>query len=500
MEERGSGILLHITSLPSPYGIGDFGPGAYKFVDFLSQAKQRFWQILPLNPIDISHGNSPYHSVSAFAYNDLLISPELLAKDGLLEKKNTTPSPRFSQGKVDYKKVIPYKKKLYREAYKIFKKRKKDKEYEKFCTANSHWLEDFALFVVLRAHFRGKVWSEWPHDIRDREPESLRLLREELQENIEREKFLQYVFSQQWFRLKNYCHKNGIQIIGDMPIYVNYDSVDLWTHPELFKLDRRKKPYAVAGVPPDYFSDTGQLWGNPLYRWDVLKERKYDWWIRRIEHNLNLFDLVRIDHFRGFIGYWEIPAAESTAINGRWVKGPAEDFFNRLKKRFHPLPIIAEDLGVITPDVIKIMLRFGFPGMKILLFAFGEDHPMHPYLPHTYEKNCVVYTGTHDNNTVKGWFAKEARPEDQRRFFRYLGREVSKKEIHWEFIRLAMMSMADTAIIPMQDVLGLGKEARMNKPATTRGNWQWRLLSEQLTSFIAERLLEVTVTYGRARG
>jgi len=500
MEERGSGILLHITSLPSPYGIGDLGPGAYEFVDFLSKAKQRFWQILPLNPIDISHGNSPYHSVSAFAYNDLLISPEIMVMEELLEKNDTTPAPRFNTGKVDYKEVIPYKKKLYLKAYKTFIKREKDKEYEKFCAANSHWLEDFALFVALRAHFKGKVWNKWPPDIRDRAPESLRLLREELCESIEREKFLQYVFSQQWFRLKNYCHKNGIQIIGDMPIYVVYDSVDLWTHPELFKLDGRKKPYAVAGVPPDYFSDTGQLWGNPLYRWSVLKERKYDWWIRRIEHNLNLFDLVRIDHFRGFVGYWEIPAAESTAINGRWVKAPAEDFFNQLKKSFHPLPIIAEDLGIITPDVIRIMLQFGFPGMKILLFAFGEDYPMHPYLPHTYEKNCVVYTGTHDNNTVKGWFAKEARPEDQRRFFRYLGREISKREIHWEFIRLAMMSVANTAIIPMQDVLGLGKEARMNKPATTRGNWQWRLLPEQLTSSLVERLLEVTVAYGRARG
>lgn len=498
MNKRGSGVLLHITSLPSSYGIGDLGPWAYRFADFLTQTKQSLWQILPLNPTDPAYGNSPYHTISAFASNPLLISPELMVQDGLLAKSDLESLPKFPKGCVDYAAVMAYKEKLFNLAYERFRNERQKYEYERFCLENSHWLEDFALFVSLKTHFHGRAWSEWPGEIRDREPQALRCLKRELRHGIEMEKFLQYLFFQQWTSLKGYCNQRGIQIFGDVPIYVQYDSVDVWTNPEIFKLDHKKRPYAVAGVPPDYFSETGQLWGNPVYRWEVLQERGYNWWVRRMEHTLRLFDVVRMDHFRGFIAYWEIPAGEKTAINGRWVEAPAEDFFNALLKRFSCLPIIAEDLGVITPDVRETMHHFGFPGMKLLLFAFGEDNPMHPYLPHTYERNYVVYTGTHDNNTIKGWFESEATPEVKKRLFRYLGRKVPVEELHWELIRLAMMSVANMVIFPIQDILGLGEEARMNRPATTKGNWQWRLLPQQLTPSVARRLMEMTEIYGRA--
>ncbi len=497
MNRRGSGVLLHITSLPSPYGIGDLGLWAYRFADFLAETKQSFWQILPLNPTDPAYDNSPYHSISAFAGNPLLISPELMIRDGLFAKADIEALPNWPKEWVDYEGVISYKKRLFQLAYERFKKTK-NYECERFCSENSYWLDDFALFVSLKAHFDGKAWNEWPSEIRDRQPEALQSLKKRLRDIIKMQKFLQYVFNQQWSSLKHYCNQKGIQIIGDIPIYVDYDSADLWTNPEIFKLDNEKRSYAVAGVPPDYFSETGQLWGNPVYRWDVLKERGYGWWLQRMEHTLNLFDVVRVDHFRGLVAYWEVPAGEKTAINGRWVEAPVEDFFNALLKRFSYLPIIAEDLGLITPDVREVIDRFEFPGMKVLLFAFSEDYPMHPYLPHTYDKHYVVYTGTHDNNTIRGWFEGEARPEDKERLFRYLGREVPVPDIHWEFIRLAMMSVANLVIIPVQDILGLGEETRMNRPATTDGNWRWRLLSEQLTPHLSRRLLKVTEIYGRA--
>jgi 4-alpha-glucanotransferase len=324
-------------------------------------------------------------------------------------------------------------------------------------------------------------------------------VKRELSDRIEREKYLQFVFFEQWLSLKSYAREKGIQIIGDIPIYVHCDSVDVWTNPEIFKLDEEKKPAFVAGVPPDYFSETGQLWGDPVYQWNGLRDRGYSWWLKRVEHNLQLFDLVRIDHFRGFAAYWEIPAGEKTAVRGKWVDGPGDDFFKILVKRFPRLPIIAEDLGIITPDVRKLMNRFKLPGMRVLLFAFGDDLATNPYVPHNYIKNCVVYTGTHDNNTVKGWFEGEATQEDKGRLFRYLGREVSVEEIPWELIKLAMMSVANLAIIPMQDILGLGTEARMNRPSITEGNWEWQLLSDQLKSSVTERLREMTEIYGRTR-
>jgi len=381
--------------------------------------------------------------------------------------------------------------------YERFKERKNRDEFQKFCRNNSRWLDDFTLFVSAKRHFKGKMWNQWPEGLRDGESQAMQDLTKELEEEIDKQKFLQFIFYQQWRALKDYCHQKIIHIIGDMPIYVDFDSADVWAHPELFKLDQNKKPYVVAGVPPDYFSVTGQLWGNPLYRWDVLQERKYDWWIQRMEQNLKLFDMVRIDHFRGFVGYWEVPSSHNTAIHGKWIEAPAKDFFHHLLKRFPNISLIAEDLGTITPDVREVMHYFGFPGMKVLLFAFGEDNFMHPYLPHTYDNNCIVYTGTHDNNTVRGWFEREASTEDKQRLFRYVGREVSAEKVHQEFIRLAMKSVADTAIIPLQDVLNLGQEARMNRPASAEGNWRWRLMPEYLHPSLTKELRELTETYGR---
>lgn len=499
MKRRGSGILIHITSLPSPFGIGDMGPGAYKVVDFLSQAEQSIWQILPLSPTDLIHYNSPYHSISAFACNPWLISPELMAQEGLLERGDIEPPPDLPADRVDYESAVRYKEKLLVRAYDRFKRSAKtDYEYEKFLSQNSHWLDDFALFMALKANFQGRMWSEWPGELRDRQPEAIRSARKNFDEKIKMAKFLQFAFFTQWTALRQYCNERGIQIIGDIPIYVDYDSVDVWTHPELFKLDGQKKPYVGAGVPPDYFSETGQLWGNPIYKWDALRENGYDWWERRIAHNLKLFNFVRIDHFRGLVAFWEVPAGERTAINGKWVEAPAMDFFTHLTRKFSCLPIIAEDLGIITPDVREVMQHFEFPGMKLLLFAFGEGMPENPYIPHNLVKNCIAYTGTHDNNTVKGWFRNEATSDDRKRLFEYLGREAPLEELHWELIRLVMMSVANAAVFPMQDVLGLDERARMNRPATQEGNWRWRLLPEQLTPELARKLAEMTKTYGRA--
>ncbi len=498
MKRRGSGILLHITSLPSSFGIGDLGSSACRFADFLEETKQSFWQVLPLNPTNPYCGNSPYHSTSGFAGNPILISPDILVQEGLLNKADLEPLPKFPIAKVSYSKVINFKKKLFTVAYNRFKKTKNEKKYKQFCSINRYWLEDYALFVSTKAHFKGKSWSEWPYEIKERQPKALQSMKEKLDDEIEMAKFLQYIFFQQWLSLKGYCNRKNIQIFGDIPIYVVYDSADVWAHPELFKLDKERRPVTVAGVPPDYFSETGQLWGNPVYNWDVLKEKGYDWWIHRMKHNSELFDLVRVDHFRGFVAYWEVSAKEKVATKGKWIKAPALEFFNTLTKKFPNLPIIAEDLGVITPDVIEVKEHFGFPGMKILLFAFGDGLPKNPFIPHNLEKHCVLYTGTHDNSTIRGWFEREISIEDKKRLFQYLGRRVPAKELHWELIRMAMMSVANTVIFPMQDILGLGERHRMNRPARKQGNWQWRLLAKQLTPNMSEKLLKMTEIYGRS--
>jgi 4-alpha-glucanotransferase len=497
LERRGSGILLHLTSLPSAYGIGDMGPGAFRFVDFLAESGQRIWQVLPLNPTHPMHGNSPYDSISAFGCNPLLISPELLLEQGLLTRQELEPVPDFLRARIDYDEAIAFRQRLFPRVLNRFRQQGIPEAYEHFCSENADWLVDYALFAALKARFGEVSWQEWPTDLRDRDPASLEEARQSLGDRIEQEKIFQFLFEKQWTALRAYANERGVRIFGDLPIYVNLDSVDAWTHPQLFELDPDKKPTAVAGVPPDYFSETGQRWGNPVYRWDVLRETDYAWWIRRLKRNLHLFDLVRIDHFRGFEAYWEIPAEEPTAVQGEWVAGPRDDFFHALLRHFPDLPIVAEDLGTITQEVKDLMDRFGLPGMKVLLFAFGDNLATNPYVPHNHVKNCIIYTGTHDNNTVKGWFKEDLAEEDKARLFRYLGREVGPEAIHEEMVRLAMMSVANTAVIPMQDLLGLGEEARMNRPARKVGNWQWQLLPEQLGPELADHLRGMTETYGR---
>lgn len=498
MATRGSGILLHITSLPSPYGIGDLGPDAYRFVDFLSDTHQSYWQILPLTLTCPAYGNSPYSSFSALAGNILLISPERLVKDGFLSESDIRDIPDFPEEKVNYDSVIKYKKKLFSKVYEINKgKLSGHQDFQKFCVENSFWIDEYALFISIKNDQNGIEWGEWPSELRDRKKSALNEMANKLSENILKEKFLQYIFIKQWAGLKNYCDSKNVRIIGDIPIYVNYDSSDVWANPGIFSLTDDKKPLYVAGVPPDYFSSTGQLWGHPVYNWNMLKKSGYSWWIKRIEHALKLFHLFRADHFRGFVGYWQVHSSEKTAINGKWVDAPAEDFFSTVINQFPEISIIAEDLGMITQDVKEVMTNFRFPGMKVLLFAFGEDLPTNPYAPHNHIRECIVYTGTHDNNTIAGWFKNELGPEDRTRVCEYIGREVTDKTVHWELIRLAMMSVADMVIVPMQDMLGLGEKARMNLPASQKGNWEWRLKREQLSHTLIKKLTEITKIYGR---
>lgn len=499
MKHRRSGILLHIISLPSPYGIGDLGPSAYRFADFLAEARQSFWQVLPLNPTRTTHGNSPYDSYSAFAGNPLMISPDLLLETGLLSREELGEIPPFPDERVDYQAVTEYKAGLLQRAFESNRDHlSSDCELERFCRENDGWLEDYALFSALKAQFKGAVWSEWPLDVRDRQEAAIEGWKTKLRERILKEQFIQYLFFKQWAGLKRYCNDKHISIVGDLPIYVNYDSADVWVNPQIFKLGDDKRPTVVAGVPPDYFSATGQLWGNPVYDWEKLKLTRYDWWVRRLKHNLACFGKIRLDHFRGFVACWEVPAGEATAIQGEWVEAPGGDFFEIMLQEFPALPVLAEDLGMITPDVRQVMDRFGFPGMRVLLFAFGPELPTGPHAPHNYGRNCVVYTGTHDNNTVVGWYKAEAQPDDRERLFSYLGRKVSEEEVHWGLIRLALASVAETTIIPMQDLLGLGEEGRMNHPATKKGNWEWRLGPEQLTPFLTTKLAQMTELYGRA--
>ncbi|HQU30510.1 MAG: 4-alpha-glucanotransferase [Planctomycetia bacterium] len=495
---RRSGILLHVTSLPASHGIGDFGETAYQFVDFLTETRQSLWQILPLNPTSTVYGNSPYSSNSAFAGNKNMISLDLLIRDGILLKSDMKSHSAFPNDIIEYDRVSAFKQDMLCSGYKNIRHTlEKNVEFETFCNENAHWLDDYTLYVTLKDSFHGAAWYDWPEDLRHRKEAAMSEWRNTLNDKILMEKFFQFLFFKQWFSLKKYCNSKNIHIIGDLPIYVTDDSVDVWAEPEIFKLDNSKKPTFVAGVPPDYFSTTGQRWGNPVYNWDILKGSGYSWWLKRIEHNLKLYDIVRLDHFRGFVSYWEIPVNEMTAIHGKWVDAPVKDFFNILYRHFPSLPIIAEDLGTITPDVREIMHMFGIPGMKVLLFAFGDDLPKNPYIPHNYTHQCIVYTGTHDNNTVKGWFKKEANTEDKKRIHRYLGKEITEDTIHQEMIRLAMMSVANTVIIPMQDVLGLGEESRMNLPSSSKNNWKWRLLPDQITSALRQELTETTIIFGR---
>jgi 4-alpha-glucanotransferase len=497
MKRRGSGILLHITSLPSSHGIGDLGSWAFRFADFLADAKQSFWQILPLNPTHPVYGDSPYSSTSAFAGNSLVICPEDLVRKGFLTAEDLNFFPDYPAGRVDYLTVRRRKEKLFRISYERFRTEPENRDFLLFCSKHSSWLDDFSLFRALKTHLGGKSWYLWPRDIRNREGNAVQHTRNQLHDAIQKEKFLQYIFHKQWFSLKEYCNARGIQIIGDIPLYVSHDSVDVWTNQEIFKLDENGRPSFVAGVPPDYFSKTGQLWGNPVYRWDVMKENDFDWWVQRFRHNLTLYDLVRVDHFRGFVSYWEVPADEKTAENGTWVTACADDFFHYLLRKIPCLPVIAEDVGKITSDVKEILHRFEFPGIRPILFAFGKNLSKHSCAPHNIQHNSIVYTGTHDCNTVRGWYKREATSQDRKRLNRYLGKRVSAANVHGELIRLAMMSTANTVIIPVQDILGLDENARMNTPGTTEGNWQWQLIPDQLTPGVTRELSELTELFGR---
>ena len=499
MENRGSGLLLHISCLWSEFGVGDLGPSAYGFIDMLHASKQSYWQVLPLNPTNAVNGNSPYSSVSAFAVNTLFISPQSMLKDELIEKSDLELFSGFSSKRVEYIKVSEAKAKLFDIAYEKFKLADKKTKFNSFCKKNRAWLEDYAAFIVFKKVFDGRLWTQWPKEIRDRAPEALNRLKEAHLDEIKKEQFLQYLFFRQWEALKKYANKKGVQIIGDIPIYVTYDSADVWTNPSIFKLDEEMNLKYLAGVPPDYFSQTGQLWGNPVYDWEVMKQNGYKWWMQRIEHNLKIFDKVRIDHFRGFVDFWQVPAGENTAINGQWQKAPAMDFFNTLLKKYPNAPIIAEDLGIITDEVRETMKYFGFAGMKILLFAFYEDLKKHPYLPHNYTANCVAYTGTHDNNTVRGWFENELKDEDKKKLFTYLGKEVPVDELHWELIEILIQSEANTVIFPVQDILGLPQEDRMNMPGIAENNWQWRVSKDQLNDNILGRLCHLVSNSNRIK-
>ncbi|HEY5648068.1 MAG TPA: 4-alpha-glucanotransferase, partial [Nitrospiria bacterium] len=456
----------------------------------------------PTHPTSLSHGNSPYGTDSVFAGNSLLINPDLLLEEGLLEKSDLSGAPDFPKKRVDYPSAASYKNRLWVSAFERFKTlRDKKKEFSDFLEDNKDWLEDYALFRVLKTHYGLPDWTHWPWEIRDRDRKAIQRQREKFDEQVRYEQFLQFLFFKQWRALRGYSRQRGIQIIGDLPIYVQHDSAEVWAHPRLFKLDQARRPYVVAGVPPDYFSATGQRWGYPVYEWGRHKDTGYRWWIRRFAHNMDLYDWVRVDHFRGFAGYWEIPATESDAVKGRWIKGPSVDFLEALHRKFALLPIIAEDLGVITPDVRDLMDRFKIPGMKILLFAFDdEDVDGHPYAPHNFTENCVVYTGTHDNNTIRGWIEREAPPVVLGRVSRYLGHEINPERGHRDIIGLAMASAARMAIFPMQDILGLGGEARMNQPATSSGNWEWRLSPADPSPDIQIWLAAETRKFGRARG
>jgi 4-alpha-glucanotransferase len=497
VRRRASGILLHVSSLPSEFGIGDLGPEAYRWVDFLAGAGQSIWQVLPLNPTTAEGHNSPYQSASAFAGNPLFISPSLLGEAGLLTEGDLRRFKAPGGETIDYGAAYTLKRELLDLTYGRFVSGAQTGAYDEFCARNASWLNDFALFMAIARSHPGRGPHELPAPLRDRTPEGLAEIRREEREEVERQKFFQYLFSRQWHELKRYANGRGVQIVGDLPFYTGGGSADVWANPSLFKLDESKRPRFVAGVPPDAFSATGQLWGNPVYDWDRHMKTGYGWWIARMRRNLELFDIVRIDHFRGFAASWEIPAGDETAAGGGWADGPGDAFFRALLRHWPFPPIIAEDLGMITADVRELMRRYQFPGMKVLLFAFDGDSA-NPYLPHNHETNAVLYTGTHDNNTARGWFEDEAGPDQKRRLAEYVGAEPAGGEVWWELIRLAMMSVCGLAVIPMQDVLGLGSAARMNRPAVATGNWEWRLRRDQATDDIAVRLSRLAETYGRA--
>lgn len=492
---RTSGILLHPTSFPGPHGIGDLGIQARQFIDFLAQSGQQLWQILPLGPTGF--GNSPYMCFSAMAGNSLLISLDDLVEQGFLNASDLQGCPDFDPDFVEFDQVADWKTTLLQKASRGFKENASSavrSQFDVFCQAKAHWLEDYALFMALLDAQPGDIWSEWPIDLRDRHPDALANARLELAEQIGDQKFLQFEFFRQWKALKAYANANDIQVFGDIPIYVSHNSADVWANPHLFQLDEEKEPIFVAGVPPDYFAETGQRWGNPLYDWEALEKTDFAWWITRFRECLDLVDLIRLDHFRAFDTYWSIPAEEETAVKGEWIEGPRDKIFIAVRDALGSLPIIAEDLGDIGPSVLELRDQFEFPGMKILQFAFGSD-AHNPFLPFKVTPNSVIYTGTHDNDTTIGWH-DTASDYERDRFHQYLGYS-GHDGVSWDMIRLAMSSVANQAIVPLQDVCCLGTNARMNMPGTSEGNWRWRYRAEALRAEYGDRLRDMALIYGR---
>ena len=491
--ERSSGLLLHITSLPSAGGVGDLGPAAYAFADFLAAAKQRVWQVLPLSPT--GYGNSPYASLSAFAGNPLLLSLELLADRGWIDRDRLAGLPGPA-GPADFESVTAQKLPLIEEAARNFLQRHTDAEwtrFEAYCRENGTWLNDWALYSVLRRKFDYASWNQWPDEVKHRDPAALDRLRHEHAEELAAAQAIQFAFDEQWRALREYCAARDIRFLGDIAIFVSYDSADVWTHPELFELDENLAPLRVAGVPPDYFSATGQRWGNPLYRWDVMQRNGFPWWIDRIRRAHFLYDLIRLDHFRGFEAYWAIPAQEETAVNGRWIKAPGAALFQRLRDELGELPFIAEDLGMITKEVDALREQFRFPGMKVVQFGFS-GRGAHIHLPHEFVPNTVAYTGTHDNDTTRGWWENGASATEKAAVRAYVQCEpqTGGESPVWPLIRAVATSVADIALYPAQDILELGSEARMNVPSRATGNWSWRCPEGALTPVLAERLAALT--------
>lgn len=503
---RCSGILLHVSSLPGSHGIGDFGSSAREFVDFLAGSGQKIWQVLPLSPT--GYGDSPYQCFSAFAGNPLFIDLKALREEGLLSAQDLNHAPSFPEEYVAYDRVIEFKLGLLHKAAHTFLADGAEPDqyaFDEFCRDNSEWLEDYALFMACKGIHKNVAWVHWDAELRRRDSASLKRWRIELSSETDFHKFAQFVFFRQWGKLRERCRRCGISIMGDIPIYVAHDSADVWAHPELFRLDERGQPTAVAGVPPDYFSATGQYWGNPIYRWDLSAASGHRWWIDRCRASLRLFDLVRLDHFRGFEAYWEVPAGAATAAEGKWVEGPGAEFFRTLQAELKDLPFVAENLGVITPGVEALRKEFGFPGMSLLQFAFGNDPQGPSFRPHNYSRGLVAYTGGHDNDTTVGWWTSSGVGEStrtdedirkERDFTRaYLG--FQDEPVNWVFIRTVLASVANVAMIPLQDVLGLGSQARMNLPGTVSGNWKWRYTAGALTKEIKERLQTLTRMYDR---
>lgn len=492
---RSSGVLLHPTSLPSRFGIGDFGEGAYRFVDFLQRSGQSIWQLLPLGPT--GYGNSPYASYSAFAGNTLLISLDHLVTDGFLDESDIADLPAFSDKGVEFDRVREYKTSLLLKSFDRFRTAGRVDlvhAFELFCRGHQDWLNDFALFLALKDAHGGVIWTKWEDSLARRERQRLAAAQVTFSKEIEFHKFTQFLFFKQWLKLKEYANHRGVKILGDIPIFVAQDAADVWTEPHQFKLDEDLNPLVVAGVPPDYFSKTGQLWGNPIYDWDYMLADGFKWWIRRVKATFELVDLVRIDHFRGFEACWEIPAGDETAERGQWVEAPGKELFTAIRTALGELPIIAEDLGVITPDVEKLRDDLDLPGMRVLQFGFGSD-PANLNLPHQYRRDVVAYTGTHDNDTTIGWFESLDSSGIRDFCLKYL--KADGAEINWDFIRAVFSSVANLAIVPLQDLLGLGNEARMNLPNTIDGNWSWRFEEKVLTDNLAQRLKELSHLYGR---